>query len=120
MNMALCSSHEDWMNDWKELEETKKKIDFFNELDKTATAEQRFANYRGKFLGFEITEEQWKNIRNGSFKGMFRGDYWVLNGRRYTIDRFDQVYEKRNKTPHHITIIPEEYFYEKTENTKTS
>lgn len=48
--------------------------------------------YRGKNLGSRLTDEQKKNISNGTFKGMFLGDYWKyssLNTYQYRIVDFN-------------------------------
>lgn len=43
----------------------------------------------GRNLGTSVTAEQLANIKNGTFKDMYIGDYWVLNGRTYTIMHFN-------------------------------
>lgn len=34
--------------------------------------------FRGKSLGNQITEEQWAQIKSGTFENMYVGDYWEL------------------------------------------
>lgn len=63
--------------------------------------------YRGKNLGPQLTEEQHANIRNGSFNGMWIGDYWETGGIRYRIADFDYWYSPHNITAHHVTIFPD-------------
>ena len=41
--------------------------------------------FRGKHLGESITEEQLTAIRDGTFDGLYIGDYWEINGVRYRI-----------------------------------
>ena len=45
--------------------------------------------YRGKYLGDHVTDEQWEAIQNGTFEGMYIGDYWVINGVNWRIAAFD-------------------------------
>ena len=49
------------------------------------------AIYRGKNLGTKPTAEQVANIRNGTFKDMYLGDYWYnsANGWKYIIAHFN-------------------------------
>ena len=47
-------------------------------LDSFVPKEQRRMIYRGKNLGSVVTEEQKTNIKNGTFKGFFLGDYRKL------------------------------------------
>lgn len=46
---------------------------------------------RGKNLGTVITDEQLANIRNGTYKDIYPGDYWVLNGRTYIVVHLDWI-----------------------------
>ncbi len=41
--------------------------------------------FRGKCLGESITEEQMIAIRKGSFRNLYVGDYWEINGTKYRI-----------------------------------
>ena len=41
--------------------------------------------FRGQCLGESITEEQLAAIRDGSFRDLFIGDYWEINGTKYRI-----------------------------------
>lgn len=43
---------------------------------------------RGKFLGTTITEEQYNEIHNGTFKDLYIGDYWRIGTPIYAIARF--------------------------------
>ena len=47
------------------------------------------AIYRGKYLGDHVTDEQWTEIHNGTFRDMYVGDYWVINGITWRIAAFD-------------------------------
>lgn len=43
------------------------------------------STYRGKNLGTSVTAAQKAAIQNGTFKDLFVGDYWVINGKTYVI-----------------------------------
>lgn len=61
--------------------------------------------YRGEFIGNEFTASQSAEINTGEFRNMFIGDYWEIDGIRYTISDFNYfnpgMYIKRN----HIVIV---------------
>ena len=69
--------------------------------------------YRGKNLGTAITDEQFVNIANGTFKDLFVGDYWTINGVKYMIADFDYMYNVGDiaLTKHHIVVVPERNMY---------
>ena len=58
-------------------------------LDSFVPKEQRRMIYRGKNLGSVVTEEQKTNIKNGTFKGFFLGDYWTIGRYTWRIGGFD-------------------------------
>lgn len=64
--------------------------------------------YRGKNLGTSVTPEQWANIANGSFKDLYIGDYWTINGTTYLIAAFNYYYNTGDTrlTTNHITLVP--------------
>lgn len=54
---------------------------FYDFIDSTSTDYRlKRAFYRGKNLGTSVTTEQYANIANGTFTGLFIGDYWEING----------------------------------------
>lgn len=61
----------------------KKKISpkdaFYAIFDKMTTVEGRRGIFRSKNLGSTFTAQQSLSIKNGTFDGMFLGDYWVMN-----------------------------------------
>lgn len=69
--------------------------------------------YREKNLGTTITDEQLTNIENGTFKDLFVGDYWMIDGVKYIIADFDYMYNVGNValTKHHIVVVPERNMY---------
>ena len=67
------------------------------------------AIYRGAYLGSSVTDEQYQAIADGTFRDLFIGDYWTINGVNYRIACFD-YYMNCGDTPtteHHVTIVPD-------------
>lgn len=68
---------------------------------------------RFKYLGTSVTSEQWAAIQNGTFDGLFLGDYWTINGVDYIIVAFD-YWLNTGDTPcakHHVVVIPRVNLY---------
>jgi len=67
------------------------------------------AFYRGKNLGAYVTDEQWAEIQAGTFRGMYIGDYWVINGVTWRIAAFDYWLHCGDTecTTHHVVIVPD-------------
>ena len=68
--------------------------------------------FRGKCLGESITEEQMIAIRNGSFRNLYVGDYWEINGTKYRIADINYwrnvCYPESEKVQKpHILIVPD-------------
>lgn len=66
--------------------------------------------YRGKNLGTSVTAEQYKAISDGTFAGLYVGDYWVISGVTYRIAGFDYYMHNgdTDTTKHHAVIVPDE------------
>ena len=71
------------------------------------------AIYRGKDLGSEVTDAQWAAISAGTFKDLYIGDYWVINGATYRIAAFDYYLRAgyTDMTTHHVTLVPDAPMY---------
>ena len=69
--------------------------------------------YRGKNLGSVVTEEQKTNIKNGTFKGFFLGDYWIIGSYTWRIVDFDYWYDCGDTafTKPHLVIMPDKPLY---------
>ena len=83
-------------------------------MDKFMTgAGARNAIYRGKSLGSSVTDDQYAAIADGTFKGLFIGDYWTINSIIYRIAAFDYYLNigDTNCTKHHIVIVPDTALY---------
>lgn len=67
------------------------------------------AIYRGASLGTSVTAEQWAAIGNGTFTGLYIGDYWTISNIVYRIAAFDYYYNRGNTTctTHHAVIVPD-------------
>ena len=67
------------------------------------------AIYRGKNLGAAFTAAQSAAIRDGSFKDLYIGDYWTINGTVYRIADFDYFLRSGDTecTAHHAVIVPD-------------
>ena len=68
--------------------------------------------FRGKCLGESITEEQMIAIRKGSFRNLYVGDYWEINGTKYRIADINYWrnvgYPESEKVQKpHILIVPD-------------
>ena len=82
-------------------------------LDAFIPVEQRRVTFRGKNLGTVLTAEQKTNIQNGTFKGLFLGDYWVIGGRNWRIVDFNYWYNCGDTafTNNHLVIMPDTTLY---------
>lgn len=65
--------------------------------------------YRGKYLGSEVTAEQYAAIAAGTFDDMYIGDYWTIDGVNYRIAAFDYWLHcgDRECTTHHVVLVPD-------------
>ena len=74
-----------------------------------ANAGARNAIYGGRYLGDHVTDEQWAEIKNGTFRGMLIGDYWTIDVVNWRIAAFDYWYHYGDTecTKHHIVIVPD-------------
>lgn len=65
--------------------------------------------YRGANLGSTVKTEQTAAIQNGSFKDLWIGDYWIINGVNWRIVDFDYWFGMgfSKFTKHHAVIMPD-------------
>lgn len=68
--------------------------------------------YRGSSLGTSLTAAQKAAIADGSFDGLFVGDYWTINNRVYRIADIDYYWNSGDTafTKHHLVIVPDASF----------
>ena len=64
--------------------------------------------YRWKCLGSVYTAEQKAAITSGTFKDLFIGDYWTIDGNDYVICHFDYYYRCSDSdiNYHHVVVMP--------------
>lgn len=94
-------------------------------LSETACAKMHRSIYRGANLGSALTAGQLAAVRDGSFEGLYIGDYWTIGGVNYRIADMDYWYGVGKSEPleqHHLVIVPDACIYsecmEKTNTTK--
>lgn len=68
---------------------------------------------RFKYLGTSVTSEQWAAIQNGTFDGLFLGDYWTINGVDYIIAAFNYWLSCGDTalTTNHLLVVPRNNMY---------
>lgn len=71
------------------------------------------AIYRGAYLGSSVTAAQYNAINNGTFEGLYIGDYWTIGGVNYRIAAFDYYLRcgDTDLTTHHAVIVPDTILY---------
>lgn len=91
----------------------------FNLLDEFIPVESRRNIWRGKNLGTSFTAEQKANIANGTFKGFFIGDYWVINNVVYRIVDINYWLGQGDTecNTYHLVIMPDHALYNAQMNT---
>lgn len=75
--------------------------------------------FRGKNLGSSLTTEQKAAIHDGSFEGIWLGDYWEINGIKWRIVDIDYWYNCGDETftTHHVVVMPDTALYTAQINT---
>ena len=75
--------------------------------------------FRGKNLGSSVTTEQLAAIQDGTFKDLWLGDYWVINGVTWRIVDFDYWLNCGDTafTKHHVVVMPDKCLYNAQMNT---
>lgn len=78
--------------------------------------------YRGKNLGNKFTDEQKAHISDGSFKGLYVGDYWEVDNNNYRIADINYWLNTGDQTPkcstNHLVIVPDKNMYSEQMNTE--
>ena len=85
----------------------------FAALDELATVEMRRRTFRGKDLGPVLTVAQKNEIKAGTFKGFFIGDYWSIGDRIWRIVDIDYWLNcgDTSCTTPHLVIMPDTALY---------
>ena len=86
---------------------------FWGILDSVISVEQRRNIFRGKNLGTAFTSAQKAEIKAGTFKGFFIGDYWHIGDRVWRIADINYWLNSGDTscTTQHLVIIPDTYLY---------
>ena len=97
----------------KEVLDTKASKSDLENLDDNISPEAHSRIFRGKNLGTSVTAEQKAAIKDGTFKDLFLGDYWVINGVTWRIVDMDYWYNTGSAalTTHHLVIMPDKALY---------
>ena len=86
---------------------------FWGILDAVISVEQRRNIFRGKNLGTALTTAQKAQIKAGTFKGFFIGDYWSIGDRIWRIVDINYWLNSGNTscTTPHLVIMPDQVLY---------
>lgn len=100
----------------------KESDDFYDMLDGLISVPQRKSTWRGKNLGSVVSDELYEEIDAGTFKGIFLGDYWEIDGKIWRVVDFDYWYGCGNPscTTHHLVIMPDHQLYTSPMNTENN
>ena len=65
--------------------------------------------FRGKNIGSSVTSTQSSAIKDGSFKDIYVGDYWVINGTTYRVAGCDVFYRTGDNVDlgHNVVVVPD-------------
>ncbi len=76
--------------------------------------------FRGKSLGSAVSAAQYAAIEDGTFRDLYIGDYWTIDGVNYRIAAFDYYFKRGTQagtvTQHHITLVPDTCLYQHVMN----
>ncbi|MCC8049698.1 MAG: hypothetical protein LIP10_03430 [Clostridiales bacterium] len=64
--------------------------------------------YQEKNLGSSVTSTQLSNISDGTFSGLFIGNYWTISSVNYDVADMDYWYNQGDTafTKHHLVMVP--------------
>ena len=87
---------------------------FWGILDAVISVEQRRNIFRGKNLGTAFTAAQKAEVRAGTFKGFFIGDYWSIGDRTWRIVDINYWLNSGDTscTTPHLVIMPDQKLYD--------
>ena len=86
---------------------------YYDFLDEFVTVEDRRNTFRGKNLGGYVTDEQYARIADGTFKGFFIGDYWLINDIYWRIADINYWLRTGSEicTTPHLVMVPDTCLY---------
>lgn len=90
------------------------------DIDSTISLPMRKNYFRGENLGSTFTADQKKEIRDGTFRGLFPGDYWEKDGFKWRIvdiNYYKGMWAGQNgeetNTTNHLVIMPDKVLNER-------
>ena len=101
---------DEWIKTKKDVDSLKARL---NDIVGYDNAAAHNSIYRGKNLGTQFTAEMSANIKNGTFKDLYCGDYLVINGTTYRFMDLDYLYKTGDTSleTHHILVVPDAPMY---------
>lgn len=101
---------DEWIKTKKDVDSLKARL---NDIVGYDNAAAHNAIYRGKNLGTQFTAEMSANIKNGTFKDLYCGDYLIINGTTYRFMDLDYLYKTGDTSleVHHILVVPDAPMY---------
>lgn len=65
--------------------------------------------FRGKYLGDKVTDDQYADIKAGTFRLVRLGDYWTIGGINYRVAGCDTHYRTGDNASlgHHVIVVPD-------------
>lgn len=90
---------------------------YYASIDNAAKAsnEVRRFVWRGKQLGDYVTDDQYAEIKAGTFRDLFLGDWWLIGGNYWEIVDFDYWFTSASTykcIDHHVVIMPHGTMYD--------
>ena len=74
--------------------------------------------FRGRNLGTKVSDDQKKAIADGTFKDIFVGDFWKINGTTYRVAACDMYLNFGDNAlkKHHLVVVPDYNMYSEQMN----
>ena len=101
---------DEWIKTKKDVDSLKVRL---NDIVGYDNAAAHNAIYRGKNLGTQFTAEMSANIKNGTFKDLYCGDYLVINGTTYRFMDLNYLFKTGDTSLeiNHILVVPDAPMY---------
>lgn len=101
---------DEWIKTKKDVDSLKTRL---NDIVGYDNAAAHNAIYRGKNLGTQFTAEMSANIKNGTFKDLYCGDYLVINGTTYRFMDLNYLFKTGDTSLeiNHILVVPDAPMY---------
>lgn len=101
---------DEWIKTKKDVDSLKARL---NDIVGYDNAAAHNSIYRGKNLGTQFTAEMSANIKNGTFKDLYCGDYLVINGTTYRFMDLNYLFKTGDTSLeiNHILVVPDAPMY---------